>query len=364
MVLRIILVVGVRPEFIQCTQVVQELSKEFRTEIIHTGQHYDYLMDKIFFKELDIPEPSYYLNVGSGSHGLQTGKMLINIEKIFFNTSPDFIIVFGDTNSTLAGALAASKLHIKVIHIEAGMRSHDRSMPEEINRLLVDHCSDFLFCPTKTAVKNLKNEGITDNVFLSGDATADALRKYITVAEKKSNILNELDISPNEYLLTTIHRASNTDNINNLKNIVEALILSARQIVFPVHPRTREVLLKSNLIDSIKRFENIKIIPPVGYLDFIQLLKNSEKVLTDSGGIQKEAYILKIPCITLRENTEWIETVHEGWNVLTGANKESILKMINEFHPPKRYKNIFGEGAARNILNYLKNHISNNSTNS
>lgn len=338
-------IVGVRPQFVKASVVSRELRKKHDEVLIHTGQHYDYDMNKIFFDELNIPEPDHFLGIGSGSHGYQTGEMLKEIEKVLLKEEPDLVLTYGDTNSTLAGALAASKLHIKTAHIEAGLRSFDRMMPEEINRILTDHCSDILLCPTENAVNNLKNEGIIDNVFLTGDVMADSVIYNKELAEKQSTILDDLNLEGKKYLLATVHRASNTDKYTNLQNIVEAFSELDDLVVFPVHPRTKKLLIKYNLYDKLK--SSVKLIEPVGFLDFIKLMNNAKMILTDSGGIQKEAYILKIPCITLRENTEWVETVEDGWNVLVGADKGKIVKIVDSFNPSlSMYKQRFGNGNA------------------
>jgi UDP-N-acetylglucosamine 2-epimerase (non-hydrolysing) len=347
-------VVGARPQFIKMAPVSKELRKHFNEIIIHTGQHYDYEMNKIFFDELNIPEPDYHLDVGSGSHGYQTGEMLKRIEEVLIKENPDFVLTYGDTNSTLAGALAGAKRHIKVGHVEAGMRSFDRSMPEEINRILTDHCSDLLFCPTKTAVENLEREGIAEGVYLTGDVMVDSLLHNKEIAESKSKILNDLDLKSKEYLVATIHRASNTDNKKNLENVVNAFSEVDEIIIFPVHPRTEKFLKEYGLYDKLKA--SVKLVKPLGYLDFLKIMNHAKKILTDSGGIQKEAYILKVPCITLRENTEWVETVEDGWNVLVGADKEKIVKMINEFEPSlERHKERFGSGnASRHVVKFIE----------
>jgi UDP-N-acetylglucosamine 2-epimerase (non-hydrolysing) len=341
--MKIASVVGARPNFVKCAPLSREIRKEHNEIIIHTGQHYDYEMNKVFFDELKIPEPDYQLGVGSGSHGEQTGEMLRRTEEVLMNEEPDFVFVFGDTNSTLAGALAASKLHINVGHIEAGLRSYDKSMPEEINRVLTDHCSDILFCPTETSVENLKREGVTNGVYLTGDVMVDALKENIGIAEKKAMILKALDLKPKEYCLATVHRAKNTDDFNKLKSIVDAFC-AIEKLVFPCHPRTEKCLKDYDLWDRL--VENARVIKPVGYLDMLVLEKSAMKILTDSGGVQKEAYIFNVPCITLRDTTEWIETVEDGWNVLVGANKEKIVKMSNEFEPKGKQRNVFGEGNA------------------
>ena len=339
--MKIVSVIGARPNFIKCAPLSREIRKEFDEVTIHTGQHYDYEMNKIFFKELNIPEPDYHLGVGSGSHGEQTGEMLKRIEEVLMKEVPDLVLVYGDTNSTLAGALAASKLHIKVGHIEAGLRSFDRRMPEEINRVLTDHCSDLLFCPTETAVRNLEVEGITNGVYLTGDVMVDALNENIEIAEKRSRILDEMDLKPEGYCLATVHRAENTDDFERLKSIADAFC-EIENLVFPCHPRTEKCLREFGLWDEL--VESVKVIKPVGYLDMLMLERNAKKILTDSGGVQKEAYILKVPCVTLRENTEWVETVEGGWNVLVGADKEKIVEMVNEFEPEGAQRDVFGSG--------------------
>jgi len=346
--MKIATVVGARPQFIKMAPVSRELKKAGIDEvIIHTGQHYDYEMNRIFFEQLNIPEPDYYLGVGSGSHGHQTGEMLKRIEEVLMKEEPDLVLVYGDTNSTLAGALAAVKLYIRVAHVEAGLRSFDKRMPEEVNRVLTDHVSDYLFAPTETAVKNLYNEGIKDRVYLTGDVMYDALLYNIKIARKNSKILDELGLKPKEYLLATVHRAENTDNRENLENIIEAFIESQELIVFPAHPRTQKYLKAYRLMEKIEKATNIILIPPVGYLDMLVLEENARKILTDSGGVQKEAYFLKVLCITLRERTEWVETVEDGWNVLVGADKSKILNAIRNFEPMgKTYSYKFGDGKA------------------
>uniref|UniRef100_A0A7C3RKC0 UDP-N-acetylglucosamine 2-epimerase (Non-hydrolyzing) n=1 Tax=Dictyoglomus thermophilum TaxID=14 RepID=A0A7C3RKC0_DICTH len=324
--LNIVSIVGARPQFIKLAPLSKVLREEgFKETIVHTGQHYDDNMSDIFFKELEIPEPDYNLGIGSGSHGEQTGKMLIAIEEVLMKRKPDLVIVYGDTNSTLAGALASSKLHIKLAHVEAGLRSFNKMMPEEINRIVTDHLSDILFCPTETAVKNLEKEGITKGVYLVGDIMFDALMYFSRMSEEKSKILQNLKLNPKEYYLLTIHRAENTDNYDRLKNILLAIAQFRRKAVFPIHPRTRSRIKEFNLGNYLDN-ENILLIDPVGYLDMISLEKNAFAIFTDSGGVQKEAFWLRVPCITLRDETEWIETVKYGWNTLVGANIEKILE--------------------------------------
>ena len=294
--MKIASIIGARPNFIKCAPLSRELRKVFDEVLIHSGQHYDYETNKIFFDELGIPEPDYHLGVGSGSHGEQTGEMLKRTEEVLIKEAPDLVLVFGDTNSTLAGALAASKLHIKIGHIEAGLRSFDRRMPEETNRVLTDHCSDLLFCPTETAVKILGTEGIENGVYLTGDVMVDALHENTKIAEKKSKILDLLCLKPKEYYLATIHRPENTDAFEKLKSIVDAFCVIGK-IVFPCHPRTEKLLKQFGLWDMLTK--KVKVIKPVGYLDMLMLEKNAKKILTDSGGIQKEAYIFNLWCHVL-----------------------------------------------------------------
>ncbi len=342
--MKITSIIGARPQFIKYAPVSTELRKKHEEILIHTGQHYDTELSTVFFEELEIPNPDYNLGIGSGMHGEQTGKMLIAIEKVLINEEPDMVLVYGDTNSTLAGALAAVKMHIKVAHVEAGLRSFDRRMPEEINRVLTDHASDILFCPTQTAVENLKKENVVDGVYTVGDVMFDALLHNAEIAEEKSTILEDFGLEHRRYLVATIHRPGNTDNKRNLQNIVDAFCEIDETIAFPMHPRTAKYLEEYGLYEKLKK--HVELIKPLGYLDFLNLVANSRKVLTDSGGVQKEAYMLKVPCITMRENTEWIETVEDGWNVLVGVNRERILRMVNEFEPDGKQRNVFGNGNA------------------
>lgn len=343
--MKIASIVGARPNFIKAAPVSIQIRKDFEEILIHTGQHYDYEMDKIFFKELNIPEPDYHLGVGSGAHGYQTGEILKRLEEVLLKSNPDLVLVYGDTNTTLAGAIAASKLHIKVGHIEAGLRSYDKSMPEELNRILTDHCSDLLFCPTATAIRNLKEEGIIKGVHFTGDVMVDALLQNKKIAEK-STILEELDLKSKHYLLVTIHRASNTDNKENLSTIVDAFCELEEEIVFPVHPRAAKYLKHYGLYERLEATGHVKLVKPLGYFDFLKLANHAKKILTDSGGIQKEAYILKVPCITLRETTEWVETIEDGWNVLVGTDKTKIIEMAGLFEPQGPQRDVFGDGRA------------------
>ena len=342
--MKIVSIVGARPQFIKCAPVSRELRKAHDEILVHTGQHYDHGMSEVFFEELAIPKPDYNLGIGSGTHGRQTGAMLGAIEDVLEREEPDMVLVYGDTNSTLAGALAAAKMHVPVAHVEAGLRSFDRRMPEEINRVLTDHCSDLLFCPTKTAVENLAAEGITGGVHLVGDVMVDAMNYNRAVAEERSRILEAVGVRPGEYLVITVHRPSNTDSQENMVAILGALAEAGMPVVFPVHPRTRNYLGRYGLLAKMP--ENVQVTEPLGYLDMLHLMAHAAKILTDSGGVQKEAYMLGVPCITLRENTEWVETVEAGWNVLVGAGRKRIADAIHSFSPVSRQGNLFGDGDA------------------
>jgi UDP-N-acetylglucosamine 2-epimerase len=313
-------------------------------------------MSQIFFDELDIPVPDFNLSVGSGSHGWQTGQMLMAIEKVLMAEKPDWVLVYGDTNSTLAGALAACKLPLPLAHVEAGLRSFNRVMPEEHNRVLTDHCADILFCPTQTAVDNLAREGITTGVHLAGDTMYDAVLQFAKIARQRSTILQDLGLKSQEYLLATVHRAYNTDVSENLRNILSALGEVNEPIIFPVHPRTRQRIAE---LDGKSRFDDsscdLRMIEPVSYRDMLVLEENARTILTDSGGVQKEAYFLGVPCVTLRPETEWIETVEAGWNLVTGADPRRIIQAVKKRDwPHDRRAHIFGAGdAALRILKIL-----------
>lgn len=348
--MKIITIVGARPQFIKAAPVSKTLRTEHEEIIIHTGQHYDANMSDIFFNELKIPRPDYNLEIGSGSHGMMTGRMLEKLEEIYLKEKPDFVLVYGDTNSTLAGALAASKLLIPVIHIEAGLRSFNKAMPEEQNRILTDHISDLLLVPTEDAVKNLTNEGIKKGIHNVGDVMYDAVLMFKEIAKSKSGLLKELDVNSGEYILTTIHRAENTNDINRLRNMIEALNESGEKIILPLHPRTKKFIEGYGLNFN----ENIKVIDPIGYLEMLMLEENSKMIVTDSGGVQKEAYFMGKPCITMRDETEWVETVACGWNVVVGTDKSKILDNIRNFKPTRIQQAIFGDGnAAQKILNII-----------
>jgi UDP-N-acetylglucosamine 2-epimerase (non-hydrolysing) len=345
--MKISIILGTRPEIIKLSPIIRILENSGEDwHIIHTNQHYSENMDKIFFKELNLPNPKYNLNIGSGTHGEQTGKMLIKIEKVLLKEKPDVVVVQGDTNTVLAGALVASKLKIDIAHVEAGLRSFDRTMPEEINRVLTDHLSSYLFAPTEIAKNNLIREGIDkEKIFVVGNTIVDATLQNLRIAEKK-DFLNGID---NDYFLLTLHRAENVDNKDRLKDIIDALFemieIYKKPIIFPIHPRTKKRLKEFNLFERLKSNKNIEIIEPVGYLEFLMLEKNAELILTDSGGVQEEACILKVPCITLRDSTERPETVEVGANILVGSDKNRLIKAVEIMLKRDRdWINPYGDG--------------------
>lgn len=383
--MKLVDIVGARPQFIKLAPILKSIERHNREHsecplqevLVHTGQHYDYELSQVFFDELGLKAPNYHLGVGSGTHGYQTGEMLKRIEEVLLKEKPDWVMVYGDTNSTLAGALAAAKLHIPVAHVEAGLRSFNRKMPEEINRILTDHLSDVLFCPTETSVHNLKNEGFTtiaNNgrliplyatdyeprttshgpvVLNTGDVMYDAVLQYAELAEAKSGILKRLELGPKGYALATIHRAENTDDHARLRRIFAGLEAIAREglpVVFPVHPRTRK---QTEVIDL--GLTAVRLIEPVSYLDMLILEKNARVILTDSGGVQKEAFFFRVPCVTLREETEWVETVETGWNVLVGCDLERTVRAALRAQQGEKTAWPYGDGrAAERIVSLLE----------
>ena len=371
---KIITVIGARPQIIKAAAISRAIKNNFSDKIleviVHTGQHYDENMSQIFFEELEIPFPNFNLNVGSGSHGEQTAKMLEGLENIYMQEKPDAVIVYGDTNSTIAGALAASKIHIPVIHIEAGLRSFNKAMPEEINRIACDHMSTLLFTPSETGHRNLLNEGIKNDqkeaasidnpkIYLCGDIMYDNSLYFSEMSEQKSEILKELEITTDEFILCTIHRDTNTDDTANLNAIFRALLriqkTSNLKIVLPLHPRTKEKLnshLDENLLTEINQNKNFKIIPPTGFLDIISLEKNARLIITDSGGLQKEAFFFQKPCVILREQTEWIEIVENGNALIAGANELKIISSVETLikRTDFTYPNLYGDGNAANFI--------------
>lgn len=350
---KIITIVGARPQFVKTAVLSPYLRKRFNEIIIHTGQHYDREMSDLFFDELKIPKPNYNLGIRSIKQGEQMAKMMAGIENILIKEKPCLVVVYGDTNSTLAGALAAAKLKVPIAHIEAGLRSYNRSMPEEINRVIVDHISDFLFCPTKTAVANLKNEGITKGVYLVGDVMCDSIRCYLPMAKAKSKILLKLGLKRKAYYLLTIHRLSNTTDLEKLKKTLSCMDNLDLSVIFPVHPRTRKFLG-----NAFKPKKALTLILPVSYLDMLILEQNAKIIFTDSGGIQKEAYILKVPCFTLRDETEWVETLKHGCNrimnfdIIKDAYRvcRNLTVSRDKFHP-----RLYGDGnAAKKIYKIIQ----------
>ena len=340
--MRILTVVGARPQFIKAAAFSRVVRQRHAEILVHTGQHYDTQMSEVFFDELALPRPDHHLGVGSGSHGVQTAQMLERLEAVIQREAPDCVVIYGDTNSTLAGALAAAKLAIPVAHVEAGLRSHVRDMPEEINRIVADRLSTFLFAPTQNAVDNLTREGITSGVSLTGDIMCDALLQHAPIAAAKSRVISDLALTRGGYVLATVHRAANTDDPHRLADIIDALALLHEPVVLPMHPRTRAALMGTD----IEVEPPVRIIDPVGYLDMLALEQGARMVLTDSGGVQKEAYLLGVPCVTLRDETEWIETLEGGWNVLAGSDTERILAAARRPHPAGDPPPVFGDGHA------------------
>lgn len=352
---KILSVVGARPQFIKAAPVSRELRKKQTEILVHTGQHYDYQMSEVFFRELNIPAPDINLEVGSGSHGHQTGQMMSRLEDVVLQEKPDWVLVYGDTNSTLAGALVAAKLNIPVAHVEAGLRSFNKSMPEEINRILTDHVSDLLFTPTDTASRNLEREGVSHGVHQVGDVMYDVMLHHLKIAEGKSSTLTRFSLKPRGYLLSTIHRPSNTDDKDRLEMILSAFCQTEETVILLLHPRTRDRIKEYCLEAMISHAPNLRVMEPASYLDMLILEKNARVILTDSGGVQKEAYFAKVPCITLRSETEWIETVETGWNTLAGANLDRIPELVRDTKDgSSSCPNFYGDGtAAKQIAQLL-----------
>jgi UDP-N-acetylglucosamine 2-epimerase (non-hydrolysing)/UDP-GlcNAc3NAcA epimerase len=358
--MKILTVVGARPQFIKASAVSRALSENCTEVLVHTGQHYDENMSDVFFEELDIRYPDYNLLVGSSPHGKQTGEMLEKLEILMISERPDCVLVYGDTNSTLAGALTAAKLNIPVAHVEAGLRSYNRRMPEEINRVLTDHLSSWLFCPTETAMNNLKAEGIAEGVYHVGDVMCDAVLYYKDLANQnygdtwrgRLEYLYEKKLCGERFYLATMHRAENTESPETLSEVLSAFELLDEPVIFPVHPRTRPIVDK--LVQE-NDYSNVIFIKPVGYFIMLCLIEGAVKTVTDSGGLQKEAYILKKPCVTVRKETEWVETLNSGWNVLVHAHKSDIVEKC--FLPPPSigtHADYYGDGdAAEKIARLL-----------
>ncbi len=340
------IILGTRPEIIKMSPIIRACQQEKAPFfILHSGQHYSYEMDRAFFKDLHLPEPTYNLDVGSGSHAVQTARIMTGIEDVLHKENPDIVLVQGDTNTVLGGSLAASKIHTPVGHVEAGLRSFDRRMPEEINRIVSDHIADILFAPTRQAYNNLIHEGIHENsIFITGNTIVDAVRQNLVIAESATDILRQFDLRKNQYLLVTLHRTENVDNRTNLEEIIHGLILLEKHlcmpVVFPVHPRTRKMLESFGISTG-----NIHLINPLGFMEFLQLEAHARIVLTDSGGVQEETCILGVPCVTIRKNTERPETIDVGSNMLSGISSEKIVESAKKMESVHRdWKNPFGDG--------------------
>ncbi|HEY9220126.1 MAG TPA: UDP-N-acetylglucosamine 2-epimerase (non-hydrolyzing) [Lutibacter sp.] len=353
---KIVIILGARPQFVKAAVLSRIIAKYHAVEevIVHTGQHYDTNMSDIFFEEMEIPKPKYNLAINGMSHGAMTGQMLVEIEAVLMKEKPDLVVVYGDTNSTLAGALAAKKMNIKVVHVEAGLRSFNMKMPEEINRILTDRISDLLLCPTDTSVENLKKEGFENlpaKVVKCGDIMKDAVEFYGKISAEKSSIISRLKLVPNEFVLATIHRQENTDNLEKLKEIFEGLqlISKEKQVVLPLHPRTKAILNQHNLTYGIQ------IIDPVGYFDMLELLKKCNLVVTDSGGLQKEAFFNKKHCIIAREETEWVELVANGFAKIVGSDKEKMFQAFKNYQKSTADfdLDLFGENVGEKIYNEI-----------
>jgi UDP-GlcNAc3NAcA epimerase len=343
--MKVLSIVGARPQFIKAAPVCRAIRQRHEEVLVHSGQHYDRAMSDVFFEELGIPRPDFHLDVGSGSHGHQTAEMLIAIEALIVDQRPDVVLVYGDTNTTLAGALAAAKLDVPVAHVEAGLRSFNREMPEEINRVVADHVSSLLLCPTLAAVENLRAEGITSGVELVGDVMLDAARHH---AERLSpgTVLASFDLEPQGYYLATVHRAGNSDDPARMGAIVRAFSRLDRPVLWPVHPRTAKNLEAFGLDEIVASAPGILRVDPMPYGETIAALRGAAALLTDSGGMQKEAYFFGVPCVTLRDETEWVETVDLGWNVLAGADEERILAAVAPRPMPRERPDVYGDGHA------------------
>jgi len=354
----IVTVVGARPQFVKAAPVSRVLRQTFREVLVHTGQHYDHNMAGVFFEELNIPKPDYNLDVGSGSHGRQTGEMLIRLEEAMQREKPDAILVYGDTNSTLAGALAGSKLHIPVFHVEAGLRSFNKAMPEEINRVMTDHVSSLLFAPTATAVRNLELENIRQGVHLVGDVMYDAVLYNMRLAQQQVP-LSRFGLEDTEYFLATIHRAENTDRPERLKAIAEQFMRLERLVVLPLHPRTEKQLKQLQLWDDLAACPYIRILPPVSYLEMLLLESRAAAIITDSGGVQKEAYFAQVPCVTMRDETEWTETVETGWNVLMNPERDDLRDKLRSSGNRNYVPDLYGDGqASEKIVQHIMEYFS------
>jgi len=351
---RILTVIGNRPQFVKAAAVSRLLRERHDELIVHTGQHYDDELSKVFFEELGVPAPARELHAGGGSNTEQTARILGLLEGVLAEVEPDLLLVYGDTNSTLAGSLAAAQAGVPAGHVEAGMRSFDRTMPEELNRVLTDHASGLLLCSTETAVENLERENVAGEVHLVGDVMADVSLAFRPIAEERSTVMADLGLEHGEYLLATAHRAGNVDDPARLERLVSLLESLPRPCVLPLHPRTAARLESSGLRERLDRAKHLRLTPPLGYLDFMALAMHADAILTDSGGVQKEAYLLGVPCVTLRENTEWVETVQSGWNTLVGLDSEAASAALDRPPPPGDRPELYGGGhAAERVCDVL-----------
>ncbi len=344
--MRIATIVGNRPQFVKAAAVSRSLRTEHEEVLVHTGQHYDDELSAIFFEELGIPEPQIQLGGYTGSNTAQTARMLGSLEQVLREVEPRLVLVYGDTNSTLAGALAAAQLRIPLAHVESGMRSFDRAMPEELSRVLTDHASDLLLCSTHQAVENLRREGIEAGVHLVGDVMADVSLTFAPIADRRSTMLGELDLESGGFVLATAHRAGNVDNPDNLERLLRIFESVPERLVLSLHPRTRSRLEAARKLERLTEAPNVLVTPPLGYLDFLALARHARRILTDSGGVQKEAYVLGTPCITLRDRTEWVETVDTGWNTLVGLDADAALAALQTELPEGPRPDLYGNGAA------------------
>ena len=342
--MKVVTIVGARPQFVKAAAISRELRKRHEEILVHTGQHYDYEMSGVFFDGLKIPPADVNLGVGSGSHGAQTGAMLKGIEDVLVAERPDYLVIYGDTNSTLAGALAASKLGVPVAHVEAGLRSFNRRMPEEVNRVVADHLSDMLLCPSETAVTNLAAEGISKNVHVVGDVMLDVLN-WAKDELRTRSVESFRGLGRQSYVVATVHRSENTDDLARLGGILRALDAIDEPVVFPVHPRARKIINGAGF--QLK--PHVQLVEPLGYLEMVGLTSSARLVLTDSGGLQKEAYWLGVPCVTLRDETEWVETVQAGWNTLAGADTAAILEAVRSFDPEPSRPSLYGDGRSAGV---------------
>lgn len=351
---KILTIAGTRPQLVKIAAVSRVLRESFQEVLVNTGQHYDYNMAGIFFDELNIPKPDYDLGIGSDTHGRQTGRMMVAVEEVVEKEKPDAILVYGDTNSTLAGAVVASKLHIPIIHIEAGLRSYNKEMPEEINRIMTDHVSTLLFAPSDLAAGNLDKEGITEGVYQVGDVMYDAVLYNMALAEEKHR-LSEYELRSKEYILGTIHRADNTDDPKRLEAILRAFAAIEEKVYLPLHPRTKSKIISYNLMNILGKADNIEIVEPISYLEMLFLEKHAKAIVTDSGGVQKEAYFAKVPCITLRDQTEWVETIETGWNQLVNPLEINLADKLSSLETGQPIDDLYGDGkAAQKIVAVMK----------